>query len=382
MKKTFFILPGMALVLGLFLSSCFSENNKLLFDFADVEPIVNPITQNLTTGDRIYGYMIENNGIVGFGGGYAFYTPNYFDSLYAIANGTLYERVVYNDFENLVIYPEAFADLQLEESNNYGETYYNKLFVSRLESRTQGAVTINGTHTFDVVHFLNKDLGWVFTYYTATQGASVFPSGLKVYMVVKDAFNNINTFNLVSELSPAYSAADAYFVNTFTGYLLVNNSANDSFLLVTNDGGSTWTETYLVSSGIRLNKLFVLPNQPNFLYAYSTTNKQIYHSSNGGQTWQSYNLTIANSGINDLFAVDTQVAFAISIASNDNIAAIADVYQTTNGGQSWQKINQNRIYADKIDFLNQTTGIATSRNVLQLTEDGGKTWRPLVYPLE
>lgn len=364
------------------ISGCFSENNKLLFDYADVEPLVNPATAALTTGEKIYGYMIDDTTIVGFGGGYAYYTPNYFDSIFSVANGVLYERVVYNDFENIVIYPDAYTDLLLEESNNFGETYTNKLYVSGFENRIEGGETITGTHDFKVVHFLNKDLGWVFTSYLAAQGESVFPSGLKVYQVIKDAFNNVNLFNLLAELSPDYAPTDAYFINTFTGYLLANNSSNDAYFLVSNDGGVNWTETYQISSAVPLNKLFVLPDAPNFIYAYSETGKQIYYSSNSGQTWQSYNLLIANSGITSLYAVDEEYAYAVSTAFNDDIATVADVYQTTNGGQSWQKVNQNRIYADAIEFSSRQIGIATSGNVLQLTKDGGKTWKPLVYPLE
>lgn len=365
-----------------FTTGCFSENNKLLLDYADIVPLVNPATSALTTGDKIYGYMTDDTTIVGFGGGYAYYTPNYFDSIYAVADGVLYERVIYNDFENIVIYPEAYSDLQLEESNNFGENYYNKLYVPRFENRIEGGETITGTHDFKVVHFLNKDLGWVFTSYAAAQGSTVFPSGLKVYQVIKDAFNNINLFNLISELSQVYTPADAYFNNTFTGYLLVNNSSNDSYLLVSNDGGVNWTETYQISSGVALTTLFVLPGSPNFMYAYSKTGKQIYYSSNSGQTWQSFNLIIANSGITDLYAVDEEYAYAVSAAFNDDIAVVADVYQTKNGGQSWEKVNQNRIYADALDFSSRLVGIATSGNVLQLTTDGGKTWKPLVYPLD
>ncbi|QQS27401.1 MAG: hypothetical protein IPM47_10805 [Sphingobacteriales bacterium] len=365
-----------------FTTGCFSENNKLLLDYADIVPLVNPATSALTTGDKIYGYMTDDTTIVGFGGGYAYYTPNYFDSIYAVADGVLYERVIYNDFENIVIYPEAYSDLQLEESNNFGENYYNKLYVPRFENRIEGGETITGTHDFKVVHFLNKDLGWVFTSYAAAQGSTVFPSGLKVYQVIKDAFNNINLFNLISELSQVYTPADAYFINTFTGYLLVNNSSSDSYLLVSNDGGVNWTETYQISSGVALTTLFVLPGSPNFMYAYSKTGKQIYYSSNSGQTWQSFNLIIANSGITDLYAVDEEYAYAVSAAFNDDIAVVADVYQTKNGGQSWEKVNQNRIYADALDFSSRLVGIATSGNVLQLTSDGGKTWKPLVYPLD
>ncbi|OWY24354.1 hypothetical protein C7N43_16505 [Sphingobacteriales bacterium UPWRP_1] len=378
--KTAIYLAG--LLLAMLTAGCFSENNRLLFDYADVEPLVNPATGALTTGDKIYGWMSGDSTIVGFGGGYAYYTPNLFDSIYAVANGVAYERIVYNDFENIIIYPEAYTDLQLEESNNFGETYTNKLYVSKFENRVENGTTITGTHSFDVVHFVNKDLGWVFTSYVAAQGASVFASGLKVYQVVKDAFNNQNLYSLLAELSPLYQPADAYFLNTFTGYLLVNDSAGNAYLLVSNDGGLTWPNVYPISNGVPLNKLEVVYATPNYLYAYSKTGKQIFYSSDSGQNWQSYNLLIANGGMSDLYAVDSQYAYAVSVAYTDDIASVADVYQTTNGGQSWQKVNQNRIYADAIDFYSQLKGVATSGNVLQLTTDGGKTWKVLVYPLE
>lgn len=378
--KTAFV--AFATLFSIVLTGCFSENNKLLFDYSDVETLVNPATAALTTGDKVYGWMVDDTTIIGFGGGYAYYTPNLFDSIFAVANGVIYERIVYNDFENIVVYPEAYTDLQLEESTNFGETYANKLYVPKFENRVENGTTVSGTHSFDVVHFVNKDLGWVFTYYTAAQGASVFASGLKVYQVIKDAFNNVNLYSLLAEVSPDYKAADAYFLNTFTGYLLVNDNANNAFLLVTNDGGATWAETHQISTSVRLNKLFVVDNSPGYLYAYSTTGKQIFYSSDSGQSWQNYNLIIANGGITDFYAVDTQYAYAVSVAFADEIASVADVYQTTNGGQSWQKVNQSRIYADAIDFYSQTVGIATSANVLQLTQDGGKTWKVLVYPTE
>jgi len=371
------------IVLLLCLAMCTSNNDILFYDELGIEPLVNPITNNLTNGDKLHAWITDDSSIVGFGGGFAFYTPNLFDSLYGI-DGTVVEEIVYNDFENLIIRPNNVItdNLFLQESNNFGETYFTKLNKPASESYWSGGVMVEGTHNFELISFLNKEVGWVFSNYTAISGNSVFDSGLKVYSIIENGYTGATTINYIADLGTAYTPMAAHFFNTYIGYFLAQDYAGYTWFLRTEDGGNTWQTPVLVSADNTkaASELHFVSFER--LVAYNPTHKVLYTSSDNGETWQSSTINIANAGLADVYFPSENIGYACSVAFVDEIGQVGDVYKTTDGGINWNKVNDARIYVDNLDFLTDNIGLATSGNTLHYTNDGGINWQVLIYPLE
>jgi hypothetical protein len=368
---------------SLCLVMCTSTNDSLLYDQLGLDPLVNPITTNLTTGDKIYAWMAGDSAIVGFGGGFAFYTPNLFDSIYGI-EGTVVEEIIYNDFENIIVRPANVVtdDLFLQESTNFGETYLTKLNKSANESYVSGGVAVEGTHDFQAISFLNKEVGWFFSNYTATSGSEVFDSGLKVYTIVVNGYTGNTEVNNIADLGTPYVAQAAHFFSTYIGYLLAQDYAGYTWLLRTEDGGYTWQTPTLVSDDNTKPATDFHFVSFERLVAYNPAHKVVYTSGDDGDTWQSGTLANANLGITDLYFPNETVGYACSPVFVDEIGQVSDIYKTTDGGLNWNKVNANYLYADHLDFMTDDIGLAVSGNAVQYTNDGGTSWKVLVYPLE
>lgn len=374
----------LAVSIGGVFSACFSENDALLIDEVAIEPVINPVTQFITTGDKIYGYMVDDTTIIGFGGGYAYFTENLFDSLFYVAdNISVADDIVYNDFENIVIYPTNVAttgDLRFDESNDFGGSYITKFTKSQNESTVIEGINVTGTHDYSAVSFVNKDLAWVFSNYTANEGGSVFDSGIKVYLMLRDFINNEIQFNLLTELSSNLQLLDAVFSDIDNGFMLVDDGDNLLMLLST-DGGLGWNiPVGIDASASGLNKIEIFSD--NQWFVYSTNTPSIYSTSNAGETWQSTTLNNGTGTIVDVFVVDETHAFVALKLDEDEIASIGHVFKTSNSGNSWEQANEQLLYVDELDFISPERGIAVSQNVMQLTTNGGETWELLVHPLD
>ena len=370
----------------LLLAACNSQTDDLLLNRLDVDYLVNPIVGNITTGDEVRAWLIGDSSIIGFGGDYAFYTNNDFDSLYSVTpnNATLKSgTILYNDFENIVL-QQAGDDLYIEETNDYGQTYSPKIQKSRFEERSEGGVSITGTHSFDAAAFAGIDIGWVFSRYTALSGSDLFPTAAKVYNIVKNGSTGETSIIHIADLPAEYAPISANFFNALSGYLLTRSSTNsNNYVFVTGDGGFSWEGPFIVGN-TAYNMQHIALSDPQNLYIYSKDKIGIYASHDGGMTWQyaePYLANLSHYGVLDLYVVNQQVAYAALARAADDIATIGDVFRTDDGGNTWTKANQAAMYAEYIDCIDAHTCIATSKNVVQITRDGGATWKVLVYPL-
>lgn len=367
------------------LSACSARTDGLLVDRLDVETIAKPIVRNLTTGEEVRAWLYADSALIGFGGIYAFYTPNEFDSLFAVSENALIKKgkLLYNDFERLVIQtspPEE--DLRLEQSEDYGSTYSIKVEKDNFEQREETGILIRGTHSFDAAAFAGIDIGWVFSSYNAITGDELFASATKVYSVVKNGFTGEVEMSLIAELPIEYRPVDAAFFNALSGWLLTRAAGKD-YVFTTGDSGVTWEGPFEISGNSDAMEKIVLYD-PQTLYLYSSTQTAIYGSHDGGMTWlrtEPYLANLSHYGVSDLYAVNDQVAYAALNSTADDIAIIGNVFRTTNGGDTWTQANTQPMYAEYIDCLDENICIATSKNVVQITRDGGVTWKVLVYPL-
>lgn len=380
MKNNYLVAFLLIFVLVGLLSACTSSSEDLLFDRMDVDVLVNPIVQNITTGNEIRAWTYSDTEIIGFGGAYAFYTPNKFDSLYAVAeNSSLPDIILYNSFEQIVSRQNLDNSVALRFSEDYGVTY--DAFLQLNEYEYDGGLLL-GLHNYGPMAFLGKDLGWIASYYTANVGQANFPTGIKIYRAVLNGAIGQSETTLLAELSADYTPVDILFFNTFAGWLLVKNTGG-SYVYRTSDGGTTWQGPFAISNNTskidKLNSLDLLN-----IYAYSQQSALMYYSKDAGQTWFKSDMQMAeltHSGISDMYAVNEQVAYCVANVEADNVATISDIYKTGDGGANWQKVNNRDMYGFYIDFWDENIGLTTSNNVLEYTTDGGQTWDVLVYPI-
>ncbi len=383
----YFIAPFLVICTLLeLLSGCEARTEGILADRLEVETLVNPAVANLTTGTEVRAWLIGDSAVIGFGGDYAFYTPNDFDSLFAVSDNAELKtgKLLFNDFENLVIQTSTPSnDLVIEQASNYGSEYSVKVSKDNFEERDEGGINIQGTHQFEAAAFAGIDVGWVFSNYTAISGQEIFDNGIKVYSVIKNGFTGLTEISLISELSAEYVPVEAAFFNALSGWLLTRKG-NQNYLFITGDGGYSWQGPYDVGNANGELMTQIANYDPQNLYLYSPNHTAIYASHDGGITWLRTEPTLANlshQGVTDLYVVSAQVAYTVLSSTQDDIALIGSVFRTNNGGASWEKANAKPLYAEYIDCLNEETCIATSRNVVQISRDGGITWKVLVYPL-
>lgn len=157
-------------------------------------------------------------------------------------------------------------------------------------------------------------------------------------------------------------AADINFLNN-VGYI----AGKQGFVLVTKNGGDSWTE---VNTGSLedFNSVQIL-NKNTIILSGS---QAIIRSDDGGATWQALNLK-ANYSINKTYFTSPLIGNAACQGGY--------ILKTIDGGQNWYVTESTNIYPNDfftIYFANAEVGFATREHddVLK-TIDGGETWQKL-----
>ena len=168
----------------------------------------------------------------------------------------------------------------------------------------------------------------------------------------------------------------------------------DRGLYKTTDGGKNWKKVLEISENTGVNNVIMDPRNPDVLYASSEQRRRhvftkigggpetaIYKSVNGGETWDKLTSGLPGGDMGG-------IGLAISPVNPDIIYAIIEstpdskgFYRSADRGSSWQKMSDhvaqgqyyNEIYCDPKDE-NKVYSVET---VSQVTEDGGKTWKPI-----
>ena len=176
--------------------------------------------------------------------------------------------------------------------------------------------------------------------------AAIFDTSEKTALVVTelldpDRFHLYFSTNLVSWQGP-------FFLGEFTF---------NGYLISVEGKGSTMVATVLNPN-----------NQPDEFF--------MMRSSNGGQTWSPM------PGHEDVIYVQVlteQLLFALVRQPAGDVGTISKLAKSTDGGSTWTLENA-LFYGDRISFFDALNGVATAGPTLQITEDGGKTWKLILAP--
>ncbi|MCB0839194.1 MAG: T9SS type A sorting domain-containing protein [Bacteroidetes bacterium] len=158
---------------------------------------------------------------------------------------------------------------------------------------------------------------------------------------------------------------DFYFLDTQTGYLLLNtNSANKLYQTI--DGGTNWSETGNAPGG----KLFFTSPDNGYIQSSSF---QHYSTIDGGSTWSS-------AATSHPSAAEGDISFP-----NDSVGYMAGWYpggmaKTTDAGQTWTSNYDVGVECYDILFLNSDTGYVVGWwEAISKTVDGGTSWTNINY---
>lgn len=177
---------------------------------------------------------------------------------------------------------------------------------------------------------------------------------------------------------------------------VVVNAGSPAYVLLTVDGGKTWTERYKnLDSAIFLDGMDFWDEKNGIIFGDPIFNKmQLLHTEDGGQTWSnisknvSYDMTMGEAG----FAASGSTIKALPggytwIATG---GAVANIYFSPNYGRDWKRFGCPILQGESstgtfsMAFSTKRKGIVVGGNYLKdkeninnvlLTTNGGKTWK-------
>lgn len=195
----------------------------------------------------------------------------------------------------------------------------------------------------------------------------------------------------------ALAGLDICFLNSQTGYIL-----NNSQIIGTSDGGTTWKVLMGITSGKRMafknNYGYIIGNEGSIYKStymgvgwnklntgftdnltgisviskdtvFITGNNKLYISYDGGKDWNTSNVT--NSSITDSYFTSSSVGH---IGCMDG-----SVFKTIDGGKTWNLKSSNNTSSsniNKIYFVDSNNGFISRGYMAEIlkTTDAGETW--------
>lgn len=183
---------------------------------------------------------------------------------------------------------------------------------------------------------------------------------------------------------------------------IVVNAGSPAFVLMTEDGGATWKETYKnVDTAIFLDGMDFWDGNRGIVYGDPINSKmQLLRTLDGGKTWNDISATMqAKMGVGEAsFAASgtticTMGDGKVWIASG---GTVSNIYYSSNYGSTWQIApcpilqGQNSTGPFSIAFFNEKVGVTVggdytkdkeNENNVLLTYDAGQTWTKPSLPV-
>jgi hypothetical protein len=102
---------------------------------------------------------------------------------------------------------------------------------------------------------------------------------------------------------------------------------NSNAVLVSNNGGSTFSLITGPAVGVNLSAVWLMSSQ---IWLVGTGTGRVYYTLNGGTTWTEIGLGIAGGVINDIRFADELVGYIAA-----EVGGVATVFRTTDSGNTW-----------------------------------------------
>lgn len=147
------------------------------------------------------------------------------------------------------------------------------------------------------------------------------------------------------------------FVSSDVGFV-----AGDYTIRVTTDGGSTWRD--IAPDGtIRYTACEFIDAS----HGWVVGGNRIARTVDGGETWVWLDAPYPAYPPSSMCFLSEQVGYANSFRG---------LYKTLDGGASWERVLSEYYGISDVDFVSESTGWATTRDVVWWTGNGGEDWTP------
>jgi len=348
MKNTFFLLLCSAII-----CSCGNKDKILLSQTPmtyDVNPAVKPL---ISSNSLLYAWIDNNGAISGLTANAAFKTTDLFAHFDMMAGATGSGITPYSFNKDTVVFATGTAlspVVHYSENDGFSWASFTPSFSPALSNAT-------GTEIL-VAMICNDKQSVLALYYQYYAGG------------YKRTLYKINTST--QQGTAMYVRADTYtpvamkFTNSQTGWMLLQS--NGTYLSKTTDGGATWSTPALIDNRYLSN----LEAAGGVLAVYNNSALNCF-STDGGASWKK---TAANNYISSVAIADGGIIYALTTTG---------IIKSTDGGSNWNTAfnydggglvnNLQHLY-----FRNEQQGLAYAGQQLFLTNDGGSTWKTLLYP--
>jgi hypothetical protein len=388
--KNFFWLIIIALLVG----SCSKKENTLL-NTVDVYAKVNPETFVLTPpGSNRVQSRINNSGMIyGFSAGYYFSTPDFFNTFKYYSTGSIYSSFYgfeddgYYDGQNILAVNGAggpYTELKFDLSTDYGQSFQTAFDKPWDDAVWGGANNATGENNYFKTCFFTPGDGYVVSHFYSTN-LLLAPSAIRVYRYQSGTVTFLSTFG-----DFYYEPSLLTFRDKNIGYMVIKIDSlypKEFHLFKTTDGGYNWMQSGVLpvdADQYEVKEIQLFDPSTVVVKISPGYNNEFTISHNDGASWTHVDLgTSSSSYVNSYQCVSPTVIMALVPGSSDKFGIVADLFRITDFETStpvWTKMNQGPFYGSDIFFLNENTGLAMDRSILQITTDGGKTWKLLLFP--
>ncbi len=323
-------------------------------------------------GSSLFGFCPKSDALVQMS---YFRTYDYFESVSysALPKGTQYYLLNRKFTDKIIAYDsDAYADTSLMLiSGDNGDTW--STLISYVNSSSQDFLGCD---------FISENKGWFFIFSDA--------SNTLVYRYEDSVYQYVSTL-------PGYCLRECRFLDENTGYIVVNSAnavspsdKNDAFFMKTTDGGASWSSPVEISAVLNSGRMFV-PDPDKIVVVPSLSSgfqDFIYVSNDGGSDWEQQQIDIDSIHVRDIYFVSPSIAYMKSGTSTGwSFSNAGYVYKSTDGGLNWTLMTRTKMFGSSISFFDENNGymqdlIYGKGQVLNVTRDGGVTWREVLYPYD
>ena len=221
------------------------------------------------------------------------------------------------------------------------------------------------------ISFINVDNGWI----VGGRKDEYWNEGDS--SIILHTSNGGDTWETYEKINKSF-LEDVFFIDNNIGFIagvaVDSIGSHHSLILLTNNGGNSWTSNYDTLGPIRkiqfinLNTGWILMSAP----AMYGRNSTIYKTEDGGMFWT---INLANQAGGSHGGGDPAVFDIYFKNANEGIAIGDVVYRTTDGGDTWidtiaiEKTLNNMF----ISISNQVTAVGSEGFIYHST-NGGESW--------
>jgi photosystem II stability/assembly factor-like uncharacterized protein len=268
---------------------------------------------------------------------------------------------------------------------------------SQIAVKLDSNVTVPGSWTISL-SFVDRDHGWLLVKALAGFGYSLGP----LYRTVDGGRSwTMVATNAAFSNSGCRATGQPVFASPTTGWISAQCGSNPPPPLayfVTQDGGRTWTLQTIAPS------VCCTPPSPRFFDASNgwliePNTPLLMMTSDGGNTWTQHglpqlpgyactgkhgeNLTCTDQGFTAVTFLDPSQGWALIsqfAAAKGGSSHVARLERTADGGKTWTAINSNLVGSTAdlshatMTFVDQSDGFLWTGTILLSSTNGGQTW--------